>query len=278
MSRSSLKAAARALLPEAAYRPIRTWRVRRIVSTFAPYETTRRKGEGNLRLWISDPLGQAWYDNDGPEPLEIDALRSHGLTSGATVFDLGAHHGVVALMLARSVGALGQVVAVEAEAHNARTAERNAALNGYGNLTVLHAAAGSSSGEIRFAEGLNGHVATSGGLGTVRVPLVSVDDLAERFGDPDVILIDVEGFEAEVLRGATSTIARHRPTMLVEVHVGEGLEEAGSGATEVLALLTDAGYDVSVHDGSEDGSWAAADRCPRAVFDSRFFALAVPAA
>jgi hypothetical protein len=57
--------------------------------------------------------------------------------------------------------------------------------------------------------------------------------VSEAIGDEPVgfIKVDVEGYELEVLRGASDTIARHRPNLLIEaedVHaVGELMREHG---------------------------------------------------
>jgi hypothetical protein len=63
---------------------------------------------------------------------------------------------------------------------------------------------------------------------------VTVDELATRFGAPDVVIVDVEGFEGEVLAGAAYTIAAGRSTFLVEVHVGHGLDRPPE---EILAVF-----------------------------------------
>ena len=61
-------------------------------------------------------MGAGWYDHDWPELPEIALLKQHGLRPGARVFDIGAHQGVVALMLSKTVGPEGFVLAVEASA------------------------------------------------------------------------------------------------------------------------------------------------------------------
>ena len=67
-------------------------------------------------------------------------LAQHRLRSGATVFDCGAHQCVIAMILAKFVGATGKVVAVEASPHNYDAANRNIRLNEAGNVTAVHAA------------------------------------------------------------------------------------------------------------------------------------------
>ena len=71
-------------------------------------------GAGTLKVLLVDPLSEGWYDVDWAELPEIAALRNSLLRPGARVFDLGAHQGVVAMMLAREVGERGLIVAVEA--------------------------------------------------------------------------------------------------------------------------------------------------------------------
>jgi FkbM family methyltransferase len=153
---------------------------------------------------------------------------------------------VVALILARLVGPDGHVVAVEAEPHNALVARANMAANDARNVTVLHAAGAAREGVVLFTEGLNGTVAARGAAGSVEVPAVTVDALADRFGPPDVVLVDVEGHEGHVLDGATRTIAAGATDFFVELHDTAALAAAGSTAAEVLAHFELAGFDVAV--------------------------------
>ncbi len=47
---------------------------------------------------------------------------------------------------------------------------------------------------------------------------MTIDGLASRFGLPDVVLIDVEGYESHVLAGAANTLALGATDFLVEIH------------------------------------------------------------
>jgi hypothetical protein len=49
---------------------------------------------------------------------------------------------------------------------------------------------------------------------------------------PTFIKIDVEGFEAQVLRGATEILSRSRPVIMVEVHASPGNQQAVWSALE----------------------------------------------
>ena len=211
---------------------------------FAPYVATHRYGRRRFSVHVTDMMGRDWYDHDWAMPAEIRELAEHGrLRAGARVFDIGAHQGVVAMMLADLVGSAGTVVAVEATPHNADTARRNAELNGLANVHVVHAAGGDEPGTLAFVPRMNGHVA---GAEEASVPVraVTIDELTEQHGVPQVLFIDVEGYELHVLRGARRTLAVHRPDLFVEVHMGEGLERHGT-ADDVLALIP-GGYEIFV--------------------------------
>jgi FkbM family methyltransferase len=211
---------------------------------FRPYVAAHRYGRRDFRVQIVDEMGRSWYDHDWTTPAEIELLAVRGrLHAGARVFDVGAHQGVVAMILADLVGDAGRVVAVEATPHNAELAARNASSNGLPQIEVLHAAGADAPGELRFSPRMNGHIAADDEAG-VRIRAVTVDELTAEYGPPQVLFVDVEGYELHVLRGARATLDAHRPDLFVEVHTGEGLERFGD-ADDLLRLIPP-GYEILV--------------------------------
>lgn len=236
--------------------------VRSASPAFPVRVVSHRYGDATLTVCIADELGRLWYDLDWPDSPELEFLARHRLQPGATVFDLGAHQGVVALAVNRFVQPGGRVIAVEANPFNAGLVDVNRRLNNADAVAVVSAAVAERSGELRFGRGGNGQISESGGGGrTVVVPAYTVDDLAEEKSAPDVVILDVEGYEARVLAGAPQTL--QRPVdWYVEVHSGCGLQGFGGSVDEVLSYFPSDRFDRFLS--NEE------DRQPRPFNDEQF--------
>lgn len=234
-----------AMLPPSVLGRLRAWRVKQIVTSYTPRVVEHTYGSGPLRVHLGDPLGAGWYDREWGELPEIAALRRRSLVQGARVFDIGAHQGVVAMMLAREVGASGHVLAVEPNPHNAAVARKNRELNGMMQIVVVEAAVSDRSGTVIFNHGLDGQLDDGTGAGG-RMPVSSVtlDELAEKYGIPDFVMIDVEGAECMVL-GRAARVLRSGADFAVEVHVNHGLEKLGGSVDKVLSFFPADSFSVT---------------------------------
>ena len=261
----------KSIVPKPLWNRLRLARMRYTRASYRPRRVNHQYGGYEMEIELVDPMGAGWYDHDWPELPEIALLKKHGLRPGARVFDIGAHQCIVALMLAKNVGAQGFVLAVEASPDNCEAGEKNRILNGIENCRILHAAGAAQSGTLTFNRGPNGQVDDgSGEWGQIEVDAYSIDDLAQRFGAPDVLFIDVEGFECELLRGAQKTLAA-KPDCFVEVHVNVGLEKFGGSVSEVLRLFP-AGYEFFA--AAPDHPFAPLQENSSVLLD-RFFLVAI---
>lgn len=147
--------------------------------------------------------------------------------------DVGAHKGVYSYFLARCSR---HVYAFEPNPKNFAVLRRNLGRR----VTVSPLALSNRSGPafLRVPRRAGGYSSQGASLSSVkvadgdayrelRVQASRIDDL--DIPDIGFIKIDVEGFEAEVLEGATQTLARDRPVLLVEIeecHVKRPIEAA----------------------------------------------------
>jgi FkbM family methyltransferase len=273
-----LKRIARAVVPA---RLRRWWQWRKLERMVAGYPrriVEHRYGGASLRVELADPLAEGWYDHDWDEPPEWPLLRRGRLRPGARVFDVGAHQGVVGLMLGREVGPAGEVLLLEPNPHNAARIARNVELNRMPWVRWRQAAVSDREGVLEFNRGLNGAAGEVGDYaGLMSVPALTLDALSAASGAPDVVLLDVEGFEARALAGATRTLEAAADWM-VEVHVKCGLEAAGGSVEQVLGRFPAARFARHVHSEGDAAPMRLEDAPPHKLRD-RFFltALALPA-
>ena len=143
---------------------------------------------------------------------------------GDRCIDVGANIGIHTIRLARLVGASGAVIALEPDEELARRNSHNLLLNRLRNVRVIPAAASELSGEraVLYRPGaqdsnkgrasLLPHAYLTGSVETV--PTVRLDDVND--GPVALIKIDVEGHEAAVVAGASSTIEAYSPSIIFE--------------------------------------------------------------
>ena len=182
------------------------------------------------------------------------------LKPGDCFLDVGANIGLHALLAAALVGPSGHVLALEPHPVTAALLHRNMEINGLlDRVTIIEAAAAEQDGGTRRFEYFAEHSAMSGftlslpqvaafrgSAQALEVPVVTLDALLARTGrKPDVIKIDVEGFELIVLRGSAGILADTHDTAFVLEHnpqVTDGVMGAGS-AEAVLTTLLEAGFE-----------------------------------
>jgi FkbM family methyltransferase len=189
-------------------------------------------------FWIANEHAASWWgDGEVRFDCEMEFLKRSCFT-GATVLEVGAHHGMHTLQLARWVGSNGVVHALELNAANALALAANIGINRLPNVAVRHAAVGARSGWLQA----DGETISASGP---KVAAVALDDYCERMkiGRVDMLKIDVEGYEWEVLRGA-ERLVRSRPAIDLELHVDE-LRRRGREPEEVVGPLLELDYEIT---------------------------------
>jgi FkbM family methyltransferase len=160
------------------------------------------------------------------EPVETASFIAH-LKPGAFVIDVGANFGHYALVAAKFAGPEGKVIAFEPHGPTFALLLENCALQPAPIIEPVQAGIAAKDGAMTLTSDTGnpgGHsfiAANVYGQGTAQsVPVHRLDSyLATRHaGRPvDMIKIDVQGLEAQVIRGAIQTIERYRPTVFLEI-------------------------------------------------------------
>jgi FkbM family methyltransferase len=200
---------------------------------------------GDQRLII--PRCIYWFGHW--EPLLTRWMRS-ALRPGDVVVDVGANAGYFTLLAATAVGATGRVVAIEPLSRTRKALEANLARNGAGNVRTVAAAVGASEGMVRFYRAAvnNSESSTVPRRGLElegEVPAAPLRTLltADEAARTALVKIDVEGAEAEALRGMSQDSAwmPDRLRVVVEVH-SHVLVMRGLSIGELIAPFAALGF------------------------------------
>jgi FkbM family methyltransferase len=173
---------------------------------------------------------------------------------GDTVWDVGANVGHYTTQLAEAVTAAGEVIAFEPISQCAAAVSARATAAGQANVRVINAALGSCDGQAvmllgdtEIARTHRVEPAANGATGrTAPVQMFTGDSVrhAHSLKTPNVIKLDVEGFELECLKGRTGML--HSPdlrSVFIEVHF-RILELRGNrfAPLEIETMLRSSGF------------------------------------
>jgi FkbM family methyltransferase len=166
----------------------------------------------------------------------------HALRPRNLFLDVGANVGVYTILASGAVGAFS--IAIEPLPRTFQQLKKNVALNDLCNLVeLLNHAVGEKSGSARFTtdyDAMN-HIAANGETTSFcEIPMIRLD---EALGDriPDIMKVDVEGYELPALRGLGKLIENQKLKAVV-------IELNGSGKrydfddSDVATLLSESGF------------------------------------
>lgn len=159
------------------------------------------------------------------EPLCTDYLMRSGIIQkGDTVLDIGANIGYYALTEARLVGKTGKVYAVEPVLSNFELLQKNLKLNNLENVESFQYAFGDKDvmSEIFVSDMANLCAVNKdsvGGriVGLQPVQMTTIDEFVKGKQTPQLIRMDVEGYEYEILKGMNHVLNKD-VRILMELH------------------------------------------------------------
>jgi FkbM family methyltransferase len=193
------------------------------------------------------------------------------ITPSSVVLDIGANIGVHTLLMAELVGPSGRVLSFEPTDYAVRKLRRNLDLNSglAERVRLFHCFLAAKDGNsvpdaiysswpLTENQGLHRkHLGMA--MPTNAAAARSLDTILTELGVPSVQLvkIDVDGFESEVLRGATALLRDIRPIFVLELSPYV-LEERGSSLEELVSFFVPNSYGFfDEHTGAQLPSLAA---------------------
>jgi len=202
-----------------------------------------------IMLDPADHVGWAIIMHGNWEPTVTDLVR-RSLTDGDVFVDVGANYGWHALSAAAVLnGRSGRVVAYEPQEKLWSLLRASAELNGFGHLSVVHAAVAdeSSWAMIRLPKPDRvelGAICVTGNPAN-GVKVVALDQEFADQAPPTVVMIDAEGFELRVLRGMRTLLKqRSLRCLFIEIHPPL-MANLGDEPEELVELLRDSGLGIS---------------------------------
>lgn len=148
------------------------------------------------------------------EPLTRAKLHQL-LVPNMIFYDIGAHEGLFTL----DVGRRFPSITVHAFEPLPEVLHQNLALNQIDHVHVHAVAVGNLAGEtsITANQRSSNHISQDG---TRKVPMITLDALVSGRGaePPDVLKLDIEGYELHALWGAETLLREHQPLVITEIN------------------------------------------------------------
>jgi FkbM family methyltransferase len=202
----------------------------------------------------------------------MDAQNKY-IPEGGVVFDVVGFRGVTSQWFSRSAR---QVFTFEPMPENADSIRTVLKVRGIKNISLHDAALSENIGTRDFHifenKGHNslGRVNTSQHIKTIQVPTTTLDEFTSKnqIDRIDFLKIDVEGFELEVLEGASRLLASKKIRAILFEANRPVLKSIGKTAAPIYDLLRSYAYSVTDLDG-RSVSVSEVDQCEFGDFLAR---------
>jgi FkbM family methyltransferase len=203
-----------------------------------------------------------------PEQVFLDNLN----VADRVVFDVGAFEGLITLFFSRQAR---HVVCYEPSSRNYARLCQNLELNRIKNVTARKYGVGAKphrsalasdprmTGGGTLSDTISETIGRRDDAHFEQIEVTTLDqDLAEaHLPEPDLIKVDVEGYELAVLEGAKRLLEAKHPALYLEMH-GETMSEKRANVKAIVTHLNAVGYEDILH--VESGFKITQDNCERA--------------
>ena len=202
-----------------------------------------------MHLDPKDLIQREILTTGGWEPSETAFLRRR-LGRGSAFLDIGANIGYFSLVASSLVGTEGSVLSVEPNPRLSNSFHDAIIRNRITNISLSRVACAHDDG-VRtlffgpYSNSGRASLSAENAMSSAGTPVqcIQADRLVSdaKMTRLDLVKIDVEGAELTVLRGLANTLARFRPSLLIEMEP-ERLKPFGTSVDDVRHFLSTFGY------------------------------------
>jgi FkbM family methyltransferase len=214
-----------------------------IIKSFTGGELAVNHGRYKFNFYGGGDRGEilyhAFWDKMFSE--EMEQVKDY-IKEGDTVIDVGGNMGFFVLILNELVKESGKIYSFEPSKRLNEKLETTIRNNNLKNVTVVNHALGESEGSTTLhynpkQTGLSSIVSDSDGISlSEEIQITTLDKFSENIKERvSFIKIDTEGYEPQVLKGATELILRDKPTIYIEL--GGDYQESSIEALQILKEL-----------------------------------------
>ena len=190
-----------------------------------------------IRSYLADDMSRKCWDNivkarltgrieylheAESDPEDIFSLMD--LPDDSIFFDLGAYNGDTVREYCSRFPSITRVLAVEPEPHNLKKLEKiisDPACSSVKEFIPIRSLISDACRDSFITASARGR-GTRGdpsSAKTIATPAISIDSIVEKTSlIPDLIKFDIEGFEAEGIKGAAKLLAEHSPVMRISCY------------------------------------------------------------
>jgi FkbM family methyltransferase len=196
-------------------------------------------GDTKLLVWkgLTGATGNIYA---GLHEFEDMAFLLHFLREEDFFADIGANVGSYTVLAAGVCKS--KTLAAEPLPDTFKILKDNVLLNHLEEKVILkNIGIGEKNGKLFFTKSLDtmNHVATAGETDTLEVPVRTLDEILPE--TPQLVKIDVEGFEMAVLRGVSETLENPSLKALI-IEINKSSERYGHSSQEVHELLVEQNF------------------------------------
>jgi FkbM family methyltransferase len=232
------------------YRATPHWVLRHLKEMLGIRTSRKMKVEGfTIETDPFDGPGLEFWQSGLTEP-ETQELFLTILRPGMVLLDVGAYVGQFTLISSRATSGDIRIFSFEPTPEVFRQLRRNIQANKCAHVTCIQAALSDKPGKAKFYFYPDSHdqnslrALASSDARFAQVNVETVDSISEKYSIDrmDIIKVDVEGNELAVLKGASLSLARFRPILIIEISRHQSTY--GYTGADIKAYLNGFGYNT----------------------------------